>query len=232
MFAQSSPSIRSPTRREAAQGPRQAEAGQGRGDQEEDGLLQNAGPARKVRRGAAERGQLASVHCLPPACLDSCLHSASLHPRRLRPRSSPPRQAPSPPQPLCPARPAHLRAPLPPWHTRRRGHDAATARPRQRQRARYPSAGPLPRRRTVRGLPASAAPAVDAQPRTLLDKVADALLGVAPEEANPLNRYALICGQCYAHNGLAKKEEFDFVRESAVPSPSTSAPVTSSEAIV
>lgn len=57
-------------------------------------------------------------------------------------------------------------------------------------------------------------PPASPQPRTLLDKVADALLGVSPEDANPMNRYALICGQCYAHNGLAKKDEFDFVRAS------------------
>ncbi|GAA5943848.1 hypothetical protein JCM3775_000211 [Rhodotorula graminis] len=55
-------------------------------------------------------------------------------------------------------------------------------------------------------------PPASPQPRTLLDKVADALLGVSPEDTNPMNRYALICGQCYAHNGLAKKDEFDFVQ--------------------
>lgn len=48
-----------------------------------------------------------------------------------------------------------------------------------------------------------------------MDKVADALLGVSPEEANPFNKYALICARCYSHNGLCPKEEFDFVRESA-----------------
>ncbi|GAA5997910.1 uncharacterized protein JCM10292_006900 [Rhodotorula paludigena] len=48
--------------------------------------------------------------------------------------------------------------------------------------------------------------------RSLMDKVADALLGVSPEDSNPMNRYALICGQCYAHNGLALKDEFESVQ--------------------
>ncbi|BGO99502.1 Endoplasmic reticulum junction formation protein lunapark [Rhodotorula toruloides] len=48
--------------------------------------------------------------------------------------------------------------------------------------------------------------------RSLMDKVADALLGVSPEEANPFNKYALICARCYSHNGLCPKEEFDFVQ--------------------
>ncbi|BGP47969.1 hypothetical protein JCM10450v2_003838 [Rhodotorula kratochvilovae] len=60
--------------------------------------------------------------------------------------------------------------------------------------------------------PLPPAPPATPQPRSLMDKLADALLGVSPEEANPMNRYALICGQCFAHNGLARKEEFDFVQ--------------------
>lgn len=114
---------------------------------------------------------------------------------------------------------------------------AAATTPQQRALANVnapgtPAQAPFPGGAPSGAFPPPPLPPSTPQPRTLLDKVADALLGVSPEEANPLNRYALICGQCYAHNGLAKKEEFDFVRESAVPSPSTSAPVTSSEAIV
>ncbi|GAA6010711.1 hypothetical protein JCM11491_002909 [Sporobolomyces phaffii] len=51
------------------------------------------------------------------------------------------------------------------------------------------------------------------QSRSVMDKLADALLGVSPEEANPYNnKYALICSKCYAHNGLAMKDEFDFIQ--------------------
>lgn len=45
-----------------------------------------------------------------------------------------------------------------------------------------------------------------------MDKVADALLGVSGEET-PNSKYALICGKCFAHNGLVVKEEFDTIRE-------------------
>ncbi|GAA5989579.1 hypothetical protein JCM10908_000539 [Rhodotorula pacifica] len=48
--------------------------------------------------------------------------------------------------------------------------------------------------------------------RSIMDKVADALLGVSPEESNPYNKYALICGKCFSHNGLCPKDEFDFVQ--------------------
>ncbi|GAA5910783.1 uncharacterized protein JCM6883_000312 [Sporobolomyces salmoneus] len=51
------------------------------------------------------------------------------------------------------------------------------------------------------------------QSRSVMDKLADALLGVSPEESNPYNhKYALICQACYAHNGLIPKEEFDYVQ--------------------
>lgn len=46
-----------------------------------------------------------------------------------------------------------------------------------------------------------------------MDKVADALLGVSADET-PNSKYALICGKCFAHNGLVVKEEFDTIRES------------------
>jgi hypothetical protein len=31
----------------------------------------------------------------------------------------------------------------------------------------------------------------------------------------PSNRYALICKQCYSHNGMALKEEFEYVGKSS-----------------
>jgi len=52
------------------------------------------------------------------------------------------------------------------------------------------------------------------QSRSVMDKLADALLGVSPEESNPHNKYALICASCFAHNGLVPKDQFDFVRTS------------------
>ncbi|POY74800.1 hypothetical protein BMF94_2073 [Rhodotorula taiwanensis] len=48
--------------------------------------------------------------------------------------------------------------------------------------------------------------------RSIMDKVADALLGVSPEESNPFNKYALICAKCFSHNGLCPKDDFDFVQ--------------------
>ncbi|GAA6027370.1 hypothetical protein JCM8097_007802 [Rhodosporidiobolus ruineniae] len=49
------------------------------------------------------------------------------------------------------------------------------------------------------------------QPRSFMDKFADALLGVGPEESSP-SKYALICGRCYSHNGLVPPDEFDFIQ--------------------
>ncbi|GAA5829100.1 hypothetical protein JCM5353_005279, partial [Sporobolomyces roseus] len=50
------------------------------------------------------------------------------------------------------------------------------------------------------------------QSRSVMDKLADALLGVSPEESNPYNKYALICASCFAHNGLVPKDQFNFVQ--------------------
>lgn len=47
----------------------------------------------------------------------------------------------------------------------------------------------------------------------MFDKLADALLGVAAEDGTPNSKYALICAQCFAHNGLVVREEFDTIRE-------------------
>lgn len=42
--------------------------------------------------------------------------------------------------------------------------------------------------------------------RTLVDRLVDYLVGDGPS-----NRYALICRQCQSHNGMALREEFDFI---------------------
>lgn len=42
--------------------------------------------------------------------------------------------------------------------------------------------------------------------RTVFDRLADLVLGDGPQ-----NRYALICRTCGSHNGMARKEEFDYL---------------------
>lgn len=42
--------------------------------------------------------------------------------------------------------------------------------------------------------------------RTYLDRVVEYLIG-----DGPANRYALICSQCQSHNGMALKEEFEYI---------------------
>lgn len=49
------------------------------------------------------------------------------------------------------------------------------------------------------------------QPKTFIDKIADALLG--GDEQSPNNKYALICQKCFSHNGLCLKDEVMDVRE-------------------
>ncbi|TRY85213.1 hypothetical protein DNTS_009257 [Danionella cerebrum] len=44
--------------------------------------------------------------------------------------------------------------------------------------------------------------------RTAVDRVIEYLVGDGPQ-----NRYALICQQCFSHNGMALKEEFEYVGE-------------------
>ncbi|SGY50407.1 BQ5605_C001g00882 [Microbotryum silenes-dioicae] len=56
--------------------------------------------------------------------------------------------------------------------------------------------------------PALSSPA----PRTLLDKLADALIGANQEDVSPHSKYALICANCYSHNGLVVKEEWDTIQ--------------------
>lgn len=45
--------------------------------------------------------------------------------------------------------------------------------------------------------------------RTLVDRFVDYLVGDGPS-----NRYALICRQCQSHNGMALREEFEFIGNS------------------
>lgn len=44
--------------------------------------------------------------------------------------------------------------------------------------------------------------------RGTMDRMMDYLVGDGPE-----NRYALICSSCSSHNGMALKEEFEFLSE-------------------
>lgn len=47
--------------------------------------------------------------------------------------------------------------------------------------------------------------------RTLVDRFVDYLVGDGPS-----NRYALICRQCQSHNGMALREEFEFIGNSLI----------------
>ncbi|KAL8183511.1 UNVERIFIED_CONTAM: hypothetical protein K2H54_043336 [Gekko kuhli] len=42
--------------------------------------------------------------------------------------------------------------------------------------------------------------------RGALDRIVEYLVGDGPQ-----NRYALICQQCFSHNGMALKEEFEYI---------------------
>ncbi len=44
--------------------------------------------------------------------------------------------------------------------------------------------------------------------RSFLDRFMEYLIGDGPQ-----NRYALICSQCQSHNGMALREEFEFMSE-------------------
>ena len=45
-----------------------------------------------------------------------------------------------------------------------------------------------------------------ARERSAVDKVLELIVGDGPS-----NRYALICRQCCSHNGMALKEEFEYL---------------------
>ena len=44
--------------------------------------------------------------------------------------------------------------------------------------------------------------------RGIVDRLVEYLVGDGPQ-----NRYALICKNCYSHNGMALKEEFEYIGE-------------------
>lgn len=46
------------------------------------------------------------------------------------------------------------------------------------------------------------------------DKLADAILGDDDAPTASASRYALICGKCFAHNGLVKESMWEDVRKS------------------
>jgi hypothetical protein len=49
--------------------------------------------------------------------------------------------------------------------------------------------------------------------RQWFDKLADAVLGDEPASADPAQtRYALICGNCFSHNGLVKEEQWEIMQ--------------------
>ena len=41
--------------------------------------------------------------------------------------------------------------------------------------------------------------------RSLVDRFMEVLIGDGPQ-----NRYALICKECFSHNGMALREEFEY----------------------
>ncbi|XP_050497712.1 endoplasmic reticulum junction formation protein lunapark-B-like [Diabrotica virgifera virgifera] len=64
-----------------------------------------------------------------------------------------------------------------------------------------PRAGPL-----ATGTPLPSPMGVLPANRSVLDKMVDYLVGDGPS-----NRYALICKKCFCHNGMAVKEEFEYI---------------------
>lgn len=64
----------------------------------------------------------------------------------------------------------------------------------------------MPRRIASPGpMPRPAQPILPRE-RTAMDKLVEYLVGDGPN-----NRYALICSQCHSHNGMALKEEFEYI---------------------
>lgn len=47
--------------------------------------------------------------------------------------------------------------------------------------------------------------------RGTMDRLLEYLVGDGPQ-----NRYALICANCFSHNGMAMKEEFEYISKLAV----------------
>jgi len=59
--------------------------------------------------------------------------------------------------------------------------------------------------------PLAATPYPSAIPRTFMDRLFDTIVG-QEDVAGPNAKYALICGRCYAHNGLALPDEFEDIQ--------------------
>lgn len=89
--------------------------------------------------------------------------------------------------------------------------DAGRATITSSQSMPFPSSDSYPSSATQQFFPPQQLP----QPRTLLDKVADLVLGPDPSTRGPgpEQRYALICPDCKRHNGLCMKEDWEEIRE-------------------
>ncbi|GAA5873890.1 hypothetical protein JCM8547_008632 [Rhodosporidiobolus lusitaniae] len=104
---------------------------------------------------------------------------------------------PFPSQPGTPARPATA---------------LGFSTPQQQQQQTPQHRGPASQSFPPPGAPLPPQAPSTPQPRTFMDKFADALLGVAPEDVSPNSKYALICGRCFNHNGLVPPEDFDYIQ--------------------
>lgn len=74
------------------------------------------------------------------------------------------------------------------------------------QRMRFPPNTPLPPQGPLRQAPPPLPRPILRQNRSTVDKMMEFLVGDGPN-----NRYALICANCYAHNGMALREEFEYI---------------------
>ncbi|KAG5682918.1 hypothetical protein PVAND_012236 [Polypedilum vanderplanki] len=57
----------------------------------------------------------------------------------------------------------------------------------------------------VRGMKRTPFPIVDSSQKSVIDKMVDYLIG-----DGPANRFAMICQQCFKHNGMALQEEYEY----------------------
>lgn len=93
------------------------------------------------------------------------------------------------------------------------GGPPESPRPIQQQMA-LPTPGQLrsfnvlrtPNQLAITSVPASLPRSILPRDRSVLDKMVDYLVGDGPS-----NRYALICQKCSSHNGMALKEEFEYI---------------------
>ncbi|NWH87116.1 LNP protein, partial [Aegithalos caudatus] len=133
--------------------------------------------------------------------------------QEIRQRTAAQRNA-SAPSPATPKQ-GSSKSPLPASPTLQRETPAQSGLP---ERAAVPSlqSSVLPRRP---GSPATSVPGMGLHPpgpplarpilpreRGAVDRVIEYLVGDGPQ-----NRYALICQQCFSHNGMALKEEFEYI---------------------